>query len=229
MHVQQALSLSFPQQKHYGNWVRHAQVEEACGRLALWLVQGGMLWLSSQEVAGKSHLVQAVFQDQPQVAILQVPQRISSSVTQLKTWLHVCEYHAYWLLDLPAGKLPPALGYAVFHLIERAKDMNKALLISWRSAEQDMQPPELRSRLRMMERVDIAPPQADEDLQKVLRSVLQTMQWDMKETVLPVLLQHMPRTLADLLQAIEKLDMYSREHGVKMNGALALKVLAKHD
>ncbi len=209
--------------------MRHAQVEEACGRLALWLVQGGMLWLSSQEVAGKSHLVQAVFQDQPQVAILQVPQRISSSVTQLKTWLHVCEYHAYWLLDLPAGKLPPALGYAVFHLIERAKDMNKALLISWRSAEQDMQPPELRSRLRMMERVDIAPPQADEDLQKVLRSVLQTMQWDMKETVLPVLLQHMPRTLADLLQAIEKLDMYSREHGVKMNGALALKVLAKHD
>ncbi len=229
MSEQQALSLHLPKEKHYGNWVHHAQVEEASGRLALWLVQGGMLWLSSQEVAGKSHLVQAVFQEHPQVAILQTQQKLSSSVAQLKAWLNACEHHAYWVLDLPAGQLSPALGYAVFHLIERAKDMNKALLISWRCAEQNMQPPELSSRLLMMERVDITPPQADDDLQKVLQSVLQTMQWDMKETVLPTLLQHIPRTLTDLLQAIEKLDVYSREHGAKMNGALALKVLVKHD
>jgi chromosomal replication initiation ATPase DnaA len=117
----------------------------------------------------------------------------------------------------------------VFHLIERAKDMNKALLISWRNMPEAMQPPELSSRLLMMERVDMAPPHADADLKAVLESVLQTMQWDMKDTVLPTLLQHIPRTLSDLLQAIDTLDMYSREHRAKMNGALALKVLHVHD
>jgi len=226
---QQALSLWIPEQKHYGNWVRHAQAEEVSGRLALWLVQGGMLWLTSDEVAGKSHLIQAVFQAQPQVAVLSPEVRQTSSVAQLRAWLKVCEHHAYWVLDLPAGALSTALGYAVFHLIERAKDMNKALLISWRSDAESMQPPELSSRLLMMDRVDIAPPHADDDLKAILESVLQTMQWDMKDTVLPMLLQHIPRTLTDLLHAIDTLDMYSREHRVKMNAALALKVLSAHD
>ncbi len=229
MSEQQALPLSILSKMDYGSWVRHQQAEDASGQLALWLVQGGLLWLTSEEVAGKSHLIQAVFSDCPQVTILDINEQGLSSVQQLKSWLNECEYSAYWVLDLPAGKLSIPLGFAVFHLIERAKNMNKALLISWRCDEDEIRPPELSSRLLVMERVDIAPPQTDDDLQKVLQSVLQTMQWDMKETVLPTLLQHIPRTLADLLQAIAMLDVYSRKHGVKMNGTLALKVLATHD
>ena len=229
MSTQQTLTLELPAQKHYGNWVRHPLVEGASGRLALWMIKGGSLWLSSSEIAGKSHLIQAVFTGYSQIAFLPPFQAHLSSVAQLKAWLSTCEHHAYWVLDLPAGKLPMVVSYAVFHLIERAKDMNKALLISWRCHEKEMQPPELSSRMLMMEKASVSAPIKDEDLKQVLESVLQNMQWDMKETVLPTLLQHIPRNLPDLLNAIEKLDVYSREKQVKMNGVLALKVLGIHD
>lgn len=222
---QQALALSLPPKLDYGSWVQHPQVEDASGRLALWLVRGGMLWLSSERIAGKSHLIQAVFQDCPQVKLLTIDRRGLSSVQQLKVWLQTCEHHAYWVLDLPAGKLSPTLGYAVFHLIERAKNMNKSLLISWRCEADDMWPPELSSRLLMVDGVHMSAPLHDEDLQKVLQSVLKNMQWDMKDTVLPTLLQHVARELSALLDAISKLNDYSKKHNKKINGTLALKIL----
>jgi hypothetical protein len=226
---QQNLTLPLPVQKHYGSWVRHSQVEDAGSRLALWFVQGGLLWLSSREVAGKSHFLQALGEGHPHVAMLECSPDALSSVQQLKLWLESCEFQAYWVLDLPAGALPSVYAFAVFHLIERAKEMNRSLLVSWRCEEADLNPPELSSRLLMMERVDMAAPIDDVDLSLVLQSVLQTMQWDMKETVLPTLLQHIPRNLSDLLAAIEQLDVYSRKHRVNMNAALALRVLNQHD
>ncbi len=228
MSEQQTLELLLPIKKYYGSWVRHPQVEEASGRLALWFVQGGLLWLTSESVAGKSHLLQALADENPHVALLACDEGDVSSVHQLKLWLEQCEHQAYWILDLPSGSMPPAFAYAVFHLIERAKEMNKALLISWRCAEHNM-PPELRSRLLMMEKVEMSAPTNDEDLKRVLDSVLHNMQWDMKETVLPVLLQYVPRTLDALLRALVLLDAYSKAHKVKMNAALALRVLADHD
>ncbi|MDX8388137.1 MAG: hypothetical protein R8M46_06340 [Ghiorsea sp.] len=229
MSEQQTLILPLPVQKHYGNWVKHTQVEGASGRLALWFVQGGLLWLSSSEVAGKSHFLQALGEEHPHVAMLQCDQNATSSVHQLKLWLEACEFQAYWVLDLPEGVLAPVYSYAVFHLIERAKEMNRSLLISWRCGEGDLQPPELSSRLLMMERADMAAPSDDAELNAVLQSVLQTMQWDMKDTVLPTLLQHVPRNLSALLEAIAQLDVYSRKHRVNMNAALALRVLNKRD
>ncbi len=228
MSEQQTLALSLPVRKHYGSWVRHPQVEEASGRLALWFVQGGLLWLTSDGVSGKSHLLQALADENPQVALLACDESNVSSVQQLKLWLEQCEFQAYWILDLPAGALPSAFAYAVFHLIERAKEMNKALLVSWRCAEEFM-PPELRSRLLMMEKTEMSAPIDDKDLKHVLDSVLHHMQWDMKETVLPILLQYVPRTLDALLRALILLDAYSKAHKVKMNAALALRVLADHD
>ncbi|MDQ7004465.1 MAG: glucose-inhibited division protein A [Ghiorsea sp.] len=225
MSEQQMLPLPLPSKQDYGSWVQHVQVENAASRLALWLVRGGLLWLSSDEIAGKSHLINAVFREYPQVKFLKVDEKPLSSVQQLKDWLGSCEHHVYWVLDLPAGKLSPALGYAVFHLIERAKNMNKSLLISWRCKVDDLQPPELSSRLLMFDGVYMSAPQHDEDLQKVLQSVLRNMQWDMKDTVLPVLLQYVPRELSALLDAIDQLDDYSKKHNKKMNGARALKIL----
>lgn len=229
MSEQQALTLPLPSQRHYGNWVRHPQVEDANGRLALWFVQGGFLWLSSYEVAGKSHFIQALGKEHPHVALLECHDGAVSSVQQLKAWLNICGHKAYWILDLPAGILPQACAYAVFHLIERAKEMHRSLMICWRCDEQSLQPPELKSRLLMMERVDMAAPLQDADLNRVLQSVLQVMQWDMKETVLPTLLQHVPRNLSALLAAIAQLDAYSIENRVNMNAALALRVLNQHD
>jgi len=216
-------------QKHYGNWVRHSLVEEASRRLALWLVKGGNIWLTSDDVAGKSHLLRAVLSECPQVQLLYPLSACLTAAEQVDVWLKAGKQRAYWALDLPAGKLPSALGFAVFHLIERAKDTNKALLISWRCQEKEMCPPELSSRLLMMDQVIASAPEKDEDLKRVLVSVLKTMQWDMKETVLPVLLQYVPRNLPDLLNAIQKLDVYSRENRVKINGAVALKILGIHD
>ncbi|MDQ7001167.1 MAG: glucose-inhibited division protein A [Ghiorsea sp.] len=228
MSEQQTLALLLPIKKHYGSWVRHPQVEEASGRLALWFVQGGLLWLTSEEeAAGKSHLLQALADENPHVALLACDKRNVSSVQQLKLWLEQCEHQAYWILDLPAGEIPTPFAYAVFHLIERAKEMNKALLISWRCAENKM-PDELRSRLLMMAKVAMSAPVDDVDLKRVLDSVLRHMQWDMKETVLPTLLQHVPRTLGALLRALILLDAYSKAHKVRMNASLALRVLALH-
>ncbi len=229
MSAQQILELPLRARKHYGSWVRHPQVDEAAARLALWFVQGGLLWLSSNEVAGKSHLLQALGEEHPQVAMLDGKHSGGSSIEQLQVWLQACAHSAYWILDLSAGPLPQANAYAVFHLIERAKEMNRSLLISWRCEEQDLQPPELRSRLLMFERVDMAAPLSDEDLSSVLQSVLLTMQWDMKETVLPTLLSHVPRNLSELLAAIERLDNYSRQNSVRINATLALRVLKDID
>jgi len=222
---QQALDLPLPEQKLYGNWVRHGQVEVAHARLALWLVKGGNIWLSSEEVAGKSHFMHALKSEHPSLVLLEPHVQPCSHIQQLKLWLDRAEHHVFWLVDLPAGLLPQPLALAVFHLIERAKEMHKELLISYRSEMFESLPPELTSRLRMCERVDMTPPRLDKDLQAVLESVLQTMQWDMKETVLPTLLQYLPRDLALLLQAIDALDAYSKVHKVKMNAVLALKVL----
>lgn len=222
---QQTLSLPIPAQKLYGNWVRHAQVESACARLALWLVRGGNVWLSSADVAGKSHFIHALKVEHSQLALLLPDVTCPNHIQQLRIWLEKAENHTHWMLDLPAQQMSTALYYAVFHLIERARAMNCSLLISWRREPDVILPPELESRLRVMERVDMAAPLADAQLQLLLQSVLKTMQWDMKETVLPTLLQYVPRDLPILLQAIQKLDVYSQANKVKMNATLALKVL----
>ena len=54
---QQRLDWRLPAWSDSDAWVRHAGVEAATNRLALWLVHGGRLWLTSDEVAGKSHLL----------------------------------------------------------------------------------------------------------------------------------------------------------------------------
>jgi len=228
--TQQTLNLTLPTTattlhiKSCNQWVRHPQVEAAQGRLALWMVQGGLLWLSSNEIAGKTHLLRQLSAEHPQLMYMDASKQQNTSVRQLKSWLDSCEHHAFWVLDLPAGKLTTALAYATFHLIERAKSMNRALLLCWRG-EVHTCLPELSSRLMMMESVHMAEPVQDDDLQHIMRAVLKSMQWDMHDAVLRTLLLHIPRNLADLLDAVAQLDQYSRQYKVKMNGALAMKVL----
>jgi len=204
---QQRLDLNIPPQYDYGDWVRHPGVEFACNRLALWLVQGGRLWLRSSAVAGKTHLLQALQQEHPRMGIIQVNrQSTHSSLQQVEIWARQLEGKAFWAADVQPGDLAQSSGHALFHWLERARDMNRPVLVAWRSGCNNFEPPELRTRLNAMEQVEIQPPESDADLLAVLYSFAASMQWQVPEGSLETLIRHLPRELETLLAALRRLD-----------------------
>ncbi|MFQ5582215.1 MAG: hypothetical protein ACE5F3_06280 [Mariprofundaceae bacterium] len=211
---QQRLGLVIPPSYDYGHWERHAGVEDACNRIALWQVHGGRIWLTSEAVAGKTHLLHALQQEQPQLGLICVSaQNPGHAFGQVQAWLTMLESRAFWAVDIPAGALLPASGLALFHLIERARDMRRPLLVAWRCPEEAMAPPELASRLKSMERIEFASPRSDHELRMVLRSVASSLQWDVKENVLDVLLAQLPRKLDVLIPALKRLETTSIGRG----------------
>jgi len=222
---QQRLNYQIPIHYGYGRWVRHADVEQACSRIALWLVQGGILWLGSDSVAGKTHFLHAMQQEHPHVGMVSVDAKPLPALTLVRDWLTQLGSSAYWMVDLPAGAASGSLGLALFHLIERAREMNKPLLISWRCGDDDLAPPELGSRMRMMERIDMAPPITDHDLKAVLSSVAEQLQWQVKESVLNLMVTHLPRTLTDQIEALKTLESASLQERKRMTQAWAKEKL----
>jgi len=204
---QQRLDLSIPPQYDYGDWVRHPGVELACNRLALWLVQGGRLWLRSTSVAGKTHLLRALQQEHPCMGIIQVNRQMtSSSLQQVDAWVRQLESKAFWAADVQAGNLSQSAGHALFHWLERARDMNRPVLVAWRCGSNDFEPPELRTRLNAMEQIETLPPGSDEDLLSVLHSFALSMQWQIPEGSLETLIRYLPRELEIQLEALRWLD-----------------------
>jgi len=211
---QQRLGLYVPPSYDYGRWQRHAGVEDACNRVALWQVHGGRIWLTSEAAAGKTHLLHALQQEHPQTGLLCISAaEPGHAFGQVQRWLAMLEPMAFWAVDVAAGPLPPATGLALFHLLERARDMQRPLIVAWRCPQQHMAPPELASRLKSMERIELAPPHSDADLRRVARSVAASLQWDVKEEVLDVLLAHLPRQLDVQLAALKRLEAASMERG----------------
>lgn len=211
---QQRLGLYVPPSYDYGRWQRHAGVEDACNRVALWQVHGGRIWLTSELVAGKTHLLHALQQEHPQTGLVCISaQESGHAFGQVQRWLAMLEPMAFWAVDVAAGPLPRATGLALFHLLERARDMQRPLMVAWRCPQQDMAPPELISRLKSMERVELAPPRSDADLRRVARSVAASLQWDIREDVLDVLLAYLPRQLDAQLAALRHLEAASMERG----------------
>ncbi|HKI60455.1 MAG TPA: hypothetical protein VKA23_05425 [Mariprofundaceae bacterium] len=222
---QQRLNYKIPVTYPYGRWVRHVGVEQASNRIALWLVQGGMLWLGSDEVAGKTHFLHALQQEHHHVGLVCADQSPQPSVRLVRNWLEQLEPFAFWMVDLPAGPLDSAHGLALFHLIERAREMNRALLIAWRCDESDLTPAELSSRMRMMERINMAAPVADNDLKAVLLSVADGLQWQVKESVLSLMLTHLPRRLEQQIKALTDLESVSLEERQRITQAWAKEKL----
>lgn len=222
---QQRLNYKIPVTYPYGRWVRHAGVEQACARIALWLVQGGMLWLGSEEMAGKTHFLHAVSQEHPHVGLIRVDGQPEAAVRLVRSWLDTLEPHAYWIVDMPAGPVSGAYGLALFHLIERAREMNRPLLISWRCDESELAPPELSSRLRMMERIAMAAPAVDNDLRAVMQSVADGLQWQVKDSVLSLMLTHLPRGLEPQIAALTELESASLEERQRITQAWAKEKL----
>jgi len=198
---QQLLNLSLPPDYRHGNWVRHAGVEEAQNRLALWMVHGGRLWLTSNAPAGKTHLLHALAAEHPHLGLLPLAPDDTPPLRQVRAWLASLESHALWLVDAPAGDMPRASALALFHLMERAREMHRPLVVAWRG-DPGRLPPECASRLKSLERVHLRPPAGDDDLAAVLAAAARTRQWHVDNAVIATMLAHLPRDLETLMEAL---------------------------
>ncbi len=207
----QRLKLNLPAHRAYSSWVRHPGVEQACNRLGLWLVQGGMLWLCSRGVAGKTHLLQMLAADHAALGLHTVARMDPRApYVQVNEWAQFLMPSAFWAIDVPAGQVHRASMLALFHLIERARVLGRPLLISWRVRIDDALPRELGSRLAgMLERVDIAPPPDDAWLRAVMRSICNDMQWQVEDRVLDTMLSLLPRRLEVIAPALCHLEAMS--------------------
>ena len=203
-----------------GEWIRHDGVEEACNRLALWTVHGGNLWLSSESPAGKSHLLRMLASEYRQCGLLNIDGSIAHGAgwRLVQQWVGELNSRAMWLLDLPPGTLPTPVAYAVFHCLERARDMQRPLVLAWRG-DLSSCPPELSSRLGAMDRVSMAPPKHDEDLLALLKAGASWLQWDIREQVLCSMLVYLPRRLDVLIPALRRLERLSFEQRQKPAGS----------
>lgn len=204
----------------YRGWVRHAGVEAACNRLALWMVHGGCLWLNSESPAGKSHLLRLVAHEHPQCGLLHITDAASGRAgwRLAQQWAGALGGRAMWLLDVRAGPLSASVAYAIFHCLERARDQQRPLVIAWRG-DLSACPPELSSRLSAMDVVKASPPAADDELLALLKASTGHLQWDIREQVLQSMLVYLPRRLDILLQALDELEQLSFEQQQKPAGA----------
>lgn len=222
--TQQRLLFTLPATPGYHTWVHHQGTLQACTRLFMWLQKGGMLWLKSEQPAGKSHLLRALQEEYKQLRCIQSQSGLTSH-QQVAQWLDTLEAYDFWGVDLPANPLPKQTATALFHLIEHAKEQSRPLLISWRCADHELAPPELASRMRMLEQVCIAPPENDHDLRQVLKAAAQQLHWDIPESLLKVLLTHLPRDLDSQLSALKLLESASQTERTRMSQAWARQKL----
>lgn len=207
---QQILDLELAPSYAYAEWVRHSGVEEANSRLALWLVYGGRLWLSSDAPAGKTHLAHVLADEHPHLGFISVqPDSSQAPIHQVAAWLEKLGNSAWWLLDVPTGPMPRATALALFHLLERSREAQRPIVLSWRNAEFSDTPPELLSRLATLERVNMFPPQNDASLSAVLQAVATSRQWHVDDAVIRLMLNHLPRDLDYLLTAMGQMERAS--------------------
>ncbi|MDQ6954678.1 MAG: hypothetical protein Q9M20_04470 [Mariprofundaceae bacterium] len=221
---QQRLLFTLPVTPGYHTWVHHQGTADACTKLLIWLKSGGILWLKSDVPAGKSHLLRALFEEYPKMGSVKF-QVEQAALEQIAAWLERLEQYSYWSIDLPAGQLPRETAMALFHLIERAKIMGRPLLIVWRCFDNALHPAELASRMRMMERACIHPPESDDDLRCVLKAAAQQLCWDIPDQFLKVMLMHLPRDLDTQLSALHYLEAASQTERSRMTQAWARQKL----
>lgn len=203
---QQLLNLRLTPRYEYGAWVRHTGIESAHNRLALWLVHGGHLWLTSNTPAGKTHLLHALAQEHAYIGLVTPDPEMVHALKQVQIWLATLADRAYWMIDIEAGSMSATTYFALFHLMERAREMNRHILIAWRHEDACDVPPELGSRLASLERIEMRPPENDADLTAVLKSVATARQWNVDAAILTLMLTHLPRHLSAMIEVLEQLE-----------------------
>jgi len=220
---QQLLSLRLPSRYEYGDWVRHAGIETAHNRLALWLVHGGRIWLTSGTPAGKTHLLHALAKEHSHLGLVTPNPEPAHALRQVQLWLEQLSGYAWWIVDVAAGPIPQTTAIALFHLIERAREMKRHIVIAWRSEELTDLPPELTSRLAALERIDMYPPENDHELIAVVKSIADVRQWTVDDAVLQLMMTHLPRHLSGIIQALEYLESSSLAERKRLTRAWAGK------
>jgi len=222
------LQLQLPPVYDYGTWIRHAGVEHACNRLALWSVHGGTIWLASEAAAGKSHLLRTFASEQAVVGLLDVTSDADTdnSGQLAQQWEESLRHSGHWLIDVAAGSIPQPIAHALFHLLERARDLQYSVVIAWRGPVDDL-PPELSSRLLAMEKIDMVAPADDDVLLRVLRSSAGDLQWDIREQVLQAMLVYLPRQLDVLVASLRVLEALSFEQKHKPGPAWVKQQLTR--
>ncbi|MDX8391881.1 MAG: hypothetical protein R8K53_04855 [Mariprofundaceae bacterium] len=204
---QQLLDLQLAPRYAYAEWVRHSGVEAAQNRLALWLVHGGRLWLTSENPCGKTHLAHLLTAEHPHLALIRVQTDVDRpAARQVADWLEYLRHSAFWLLDVPSGSLPKATAIALFHLLERAREGQRNLVLFWRQRGDASAPPELMTRLATLERIDMQSAHKDDELTAVLSAVAEARQWQVDEAVIRLLLVHLPRNLDTLIDALGQME-----------------------
>ncbi len=203
----------------FGHWVHHEGSSHAERRIAQWLLSGGLLWLhSSIPTAGKSHLLHEISASYPALKVLAArdyQDNKEGATARVARWLKVFQHHQHWAIDLPAGVIDAVTGEALFHLLEHARSDQQSLVIAWSCADSALSPPELASRLRMIEQIPMTAPNNDHALAQVLQSVANNMHWVLPKKVLSTMLLHTERTLAHQLHVLHQLEIESRDKGVR--------------
>jgi len=222
------LQLPLPVSYDYHNWFRHDGVEDACNRLALWTVHGGRIWLNSESAAGKTHLLRTISEDHPSIALLCIDatQTLDASWALAQQWIKRLEARSHWMIDVEAADLPQAAALALFHCLERARDLQRPVIIAWRG-NIELLPPELSSRLLAMESITLSPPQDDAGLLHILGNSACKLQWDIREQVLQSMLTYLPRQLDILIPALRELERLSFEQKHKPGPAWVKQQLTR--
>lgn len=220
------LQLPLPVSYDYHSWLRHAGVEDACNRLALWTVHGGRIWLNSDSAAGKTHLLRTISKDHPSIALLSINavEAESASWALTQQWMKQIAEKSHWMIDVNTTDLSQAAAHALFHCLERARDLQRPVIVAWRGDIETL-PPELSSRLLAMEQIKLSAPQDDADLLQVLSNSAGHMQWDIREQVLQAMLTYLPRDLGILIPALRELERLSFEQKHKPGPAWAKQQL----
>jgi len=211
--AQMRLALSLQERYDYGDWIRHGGVDAACNRVALWCVHGGSLWLRSIEPAGKTHLLRTLAREHRHIALLEVPADAppNKPAWQLvQQWMMEMEERPMWMLDVHTGALAVPVAQALFHCLERARDLQRPLALAWRG-EAEALPPELSSRLLAMEQCLLSPPSDDKTLLRILHSSAGRLQWEIRQQALQTMLTYLPRRLDVLVPALRELERRSFE------------------
>jgi len=214
--VQMRLALSLPENYDYGDWIHHDGVEEACNRVALWCVHGGSLWLRSQDPAGKTHLLRTLAREHGPCVLLEVAadSEDQQAWELVQRWMGTLESASMWMLDVQPGPLAIPVAQALFHCVERARDLQRPLLLAWRG-EVAALPPELSSRLLAMDQCILAAPSDDDALLKILHSSAGRLQWEIRQQVLQAMLTYLPRQLDILIPALRELERCSFEQHIR--------------
>lgn len=222
---QQLLQFSSPLAHDYRMWVHHAGTATASAKVAMWLQHGGFLWLNSSSAAGKSHLLHALAQEYSEFCRVEASKKRLEPVQQVAVWLNTLQCYQHWAVDLYPNQVSEQTALALFHLIERAKEAKRPLLIAWRCKDDDLQPDELASRMRMMEQVMLEAPESDADLGRVLKATAKQLSWDIPDGVIKVMLQHLPRDLNTQIEALHRLEAASLEERARLTQVWAKKKL----